>query len=117
MRVALPGVKLMTEKRGGSMRKSKADWSMREWRDYYNKLQDKAYQNYQETGIARYDREFIRYERIVDAFNGYLENKNDQDTERTRRIQNISAYVDKYVHHNSYTRDEVLKMIRDISTF
>ena len=35
------------------MGKSKADWSMREWRDYYNKLQDKAYQNYQETGIAR----------------------------------------------------------------
>lgn len=96
---------------------SRADWSMREWRDYYEKLQQKAYMNYQETGIGRYDREFIKYERIVDAFNGYLDNKNEQDTERTRRIQNISAYVDKYVHHETYSKAEVLKMIQDISTF
>lgn len=96
---------------------SRVDWSMREWRDYYEKLQQKAYMNYQETGIGRYDREFIKYERIVDAFNGYLDNKDSNDSERTRRIKNISAFVDQHIHKETYSKTEVLSMIDVIKTF
>lgn len=96
---------------------SKEDWSMTEWRDYYEKLRQRAYMNYQESGMARYDRQELQYGKIVDAFNGYLKNKEERDSEKMRRIRNINAYVEQHLYKDTYNRNEVLALIRTISTF
>ena len=99
-------------------RRTKENWSMSDWRDYYEALRVKAWRMHQETGESRYDREEWKYSKIVDAFNGYLENKSETDTERIRRKRNINAYADRYVSsRETYSKNEVLKMLRDISTF
>lgn len=49
------------------------DYTMQEWRDYYAEQYRKAEDNYQNSGVARYDRERYRYYKIVEAFDGYLE--------------------------------------------
>lgn len=96
---------------------SKEDWSMTEWRDYYEKLRQRAYMNYQESGMARYDRQELQYGKIVDAFDGYLANKEETDSEKMRRIRNINAYVEQHLYKETYNRNEVLALIRTISTF
>lgn len=73
--------------------------------------------DYQSTGESRYDRRELQYGKIVDAFNGYLENKDERDSERERRIRNINAYADKYVNKDTYSRNEVMELIRKISWF
>lgn len=98
-------------------RRTKEDWSMREWRDYYEKLRARAFWNYQNSGEPRYDREENRYSKIVDAFNGYLENQDEVDTDRIRRKHNIDEYAERHTLKEMYTRNEVLKMLRDVSTF
>ena len=95
----------------------KEDWTMAEWRDYYKGLAQRAYDNYQETGAAKYDSQFLKYDKIVDAFNGYLEHKNENDVARATRMRNIDAYIDRHVTNDSYTRNEVLDMFRDIESF
>ncbi len=50
------------------------DYTMQEWRDYYAEQERKAEDNYQNSGVARYDRERYRYGKIVEAFDGWLEN-------------------------------------------
>lgn len=97
--------------------KHKTDWTLEEWRDYYDKLQKRAYMNYQETGIGRYDNEQFKYSKIVDAFNGYIAFRDEEDKERLRRKRNIDAYASQYVCKDHYTRNEVLKMLRDVSMF
>ena len=51
------------------------DFTMQEWRNYYAEQERKAESNYQNSGVARYDRERYRYGKIVEAFDGYLELK------------------------------------------
>lgn len=55
--------------------KSHNDFTMQEWRDYYAVQELKAERAYQNSGVARYDRERYRYGKIVEAFDGYLELK------------------------------------------
>lgn len=99
------------------MSKRKEDWSLSEWRDYYEKLQQRAYMQYQETGTGRYDSQQYQYSKIVDAFNAYISYRDDEDKERIRRKHNIDAYVDRYVIKETYSKAEVLKMLHDVSMF
>lgn len=94
--------------------KTKEDWSMEEWRDYYEKLAQRAYQNYQESGESRYDREYFRYDTIVKAFNGYLEYKDENDNEKLRRLHNIDAYVAEHIYNDTYTKAEVMRLINAV---
>ena len=99
------------------MSKRKEDWSLTEWRDYYQKLQQKAYMQYQETGTGRYDSEQYKYSKIVDSFNAYISYRDDEDKERLRRKHNIDAYADRCVVNDTYSKAEVLKILRDVSMF
>ena len=98
-------------------RRTKEDWSMSEWRDYYEELRSRAYQMYQESGERRYDQQEYKYSKIVDAFNGYISYKDDEDKERVRRKHNIDAYADRHVYKDTYSKNEVLKMLHDVSAF
>ena len=97
---------------------SKADWNMEQWRNYYEGLRQKAYNNYQESGEKRYDSQEHKYSVIVDAFDGYLENKREVDAAKRRRQTNIDAYIDRYTSSKSdYTRDEVVNLLRGVKDF
>lgn len=96
---------------------NRENWSMTEWRNYYQSLYDDAASKYQETGIARYDSQAYKLDVIITAFNGYLAHKDERDTERTRRLRNIDAFVDRHVTDEAYTRTEVLDLIRQIKQF
>lgn len=68
------------------------DFTMQEWRDYYADLERKAESNYQNSGIARYDRERYRYGKIVDAFDGWLENHKRKQEEAKCQQQKDSRW-------------------------
>ena len=93
---------------------SKWDWGLPEWRDYYDKLAKRAEQNYQSSGMARYDREHHKYTVIVDAMNKAIEHDDERDNDRMRRVYNIEAYFDRYGARDSFTRSDVEKIVRDI---
>lgn len=93
---------------------SKWDWNLSEWRDYYSKLMHRAEDNYQSTGLSRYDREHHKYDVIVEAMNKAIEHDNEADNDRIRRMHNIDAYFDRYGSRDSFTRAEVLRIVQDI---
>lgn len=93
---------------------SKWDWSLSEWRDYYDKLAKRAEDNYQQSGMSRYDREHHRYVVIVDAMNKAIEHDDERDNDRYRRMHNIDAYFDRYGAKDSFSRAEVVKIVQDI---
>lgn len=97
--------------------RTKEDWNMQEWRDYYDRLQQKAYMTYQQTGDPKHDREQFRYSKIVDAFNGYLSYAEEADTERLRRWRNIDAYIERNVLEETYTKAEVKRMLETLKQF
>lgn len=98
--------------------KRQEDFTMSEWRDYYEAKAKKAEYNFQSTGDPRYDRELIKYEAIVDAFNGYLENKNETDDAKRRRQRNIDAYMEQHLYKDElYTRAEVKRFFNAIREF
>ena len=99
------------------MAKKKDEWSMEEWRDYYEGLRQKAYYDYQESGMARYDRREHQYGIIVAAFDGYIDNKKDHDTGWQRRRNNILAYYDKLQGKDTFTLAEVKRILDDVSMF
>lgn len=96
------------------MAKKHEDYSMEEWRDYYNKLYQRNYDNYQQTGDSRYERAYYQYQKIVDAFNGYIEWKKEEDTARKRRFDNFHNFLQNNVLEEKYTRAEVFQLLRKV---
>lgn len=94
--------------------KTKWDWSLAEWRDYYEGLRIKAYNNYQECGENRYDREHHKYDVIVEAFDKAIEHDDERDNAKMRRIHNIDAYMDRFGAKDSFTKAEVMGIINAI---
>lgn len=97
--------------------KKHEDFTMREWRDYYTRLAQKAENNYQMCGEPRFERERIKYEAIVSAFNGYLEHKDEADTAKARRQHNIDEYCKQHLYKDSYSKAEVSRIIGVIREF
>lgn len=95
-------------------RRTKWDWSLMEWRDYYDGLRKKAENNYQESGMARYDREHHKYEVIVEAFDKAIEHDDERDNDRVRRMHNIDAYMDRYGAKDTFTKAELTRIVNDI---
>ena len=90
--------------------------SMEQAREHYDKLRQKNERNFQESGEPKYDDATYRYQMIVDAMDAYLERKEEQDHARHRRHTNVNAYIDRYLSNASktYTRNEVIRMLREV---
>lgn len=101
------------------MAKKKEDWTLEDWRDYYEKLRQKAFDDYQSTGESRFDNRERQYSVIVDAFNAYIDFNNEEDTEKMRRRRNILAYADKLqdMGKTHFTIGEVKKILSEISWY
>ena len=99
------------------MAKKKENWTMSDWRDYYEKLRQKASDDYQSTGDGRYDNREHQYSVIVDAFNGCIAYRDEVDEDRMRRRRNLQAYADKLQGKENFTLGEVKKILDDVSWF
>lgn len=84
----------------------------REWRDYYEKLYQKNYSEYQQCGEPRYDRAQYKYSVIVDAFDAKLELESEREIDIKKRKTNCDAVIDRLAK-SEYSREEVKKYLQD----
>ena len=82
-----------------------------EWLERYEKRYQKAVDNYQNTGEARYDRQVWEYDCICAAFRALIEKKEEQGVDMKKRLANCNWTIEQLINP-SYTREEVIKMLR-----
>lgn len=83
-----------------------------EWIARYERNALKAEDNYQQTGIQRYDSQAYEYRSIVDAFQAMLKQEQNYHDDIRKRTTNCDYIIDRLVK-DSYSRDEVKKLLRD----
>lgn len=81
-----------------------------EWIDRYEKRYQRAYDNYQQSGDARYDSQQYEYRCIADAFEAKLKQEKERGDEIQKRMRNKNYAVDK-LYKDEYTREEVIKLL------
>ena len=84
--------------------------SDREWLEYYEAKYQKAFDNYQSTGMSKYETEAYRYERIVDAFTAKLAKREDkEDLIKQRMVE--CAHVCENLIYTDYSREQVKELL------
>lgn len=89
------------------------DFNSLQWADYYDKLAQKNYMAYQETGENRFDRAQFRYEKIADAFRAKAAQEGDREVDIKKRMTNCDYVIDRLIKGKVYTCEEVSKMLRE----
>lgn len=82
-----------------------------QWLDRYHKRYLKAYRNYQETGMQKYDTQAYEYEVICSAFRAQIEKRAEDNDWHMKRVRNCKAVIDRLVNE-SYTKAEVVELLR-----
>lgn len=93
------------------MRVKQEDWSSDQWAEYYEKLSQKNYMDYQDSGDPRYDRAWHRYERISDAFRAKAREENERGDEMRKRLTNKDGAVARLIPDKSYSYSEVVSLL------
>lgn len=85
-----------------------------DWLDHYEKLRQKAFDNYQTSGEPRYDNALAKYEKICDGFRALIEQKDERDKSINKRIANCNYVIDRLkAHEPNFSFNEVVKLLRD----
>lgn len=84
----------------------------REWLARWEKRRQKAFDNYQSTGIQRYDDYEDECSVVCEALRAYIERQSERTEDTCRRMTNRDWAIDKLVK-GTYTRAEVVKMLHD----
>ena len=82
-----------------------------EWLDYYEKLRQKNFDNYQMSGEQRYDNAEHKYSCICDAFRARIAQEKEREIDIKGRMKNCD-YVISMMVAKTYTREEVIDMLR-----
>jgi phage-related minor tail protein len=90
----------------------KENWSARQWADYYEALEHKNYMTFQETGISRYDNAQRRYGQIAEAFRALDREKNENEVDMKKRMNNCNAAIERLDHGKTYDFDEVSDLLK-----
>lgn len=90
----------------------KSPENAKEWLERYETRYARAFDNYQSTGDAKYDRQVYEYDCICTAFRALIEKKEERNYEIEHRIQNKNWAIDKLCNA-SYTRAEVIKLLNE----
>lgn len=83
-----------------------------DWLDRYEKKRLRAFDNYQSSGEARYDRQELEYSIICDALRAKLDAEHERGEEIKRRMNNKTAVVDR-LGKDEYTRAEVIELLNN----
>lgn len=81
-----------------------------EWLERYEKKYQKAWMNYQSTGMARYDSQSYEYQVICDALRAKLEREKERGDGVKKRMKNMN-YVTERLYKDTYTKAEVVEML------
>lgn len=85
--------------------------------DKYDKLAQKNYMLYQESGEPRYDKANEKYEELADVYRAAYKYQLEEDESRSRRLRNFSYFVKEHVEERdkqSYTKSEVLELMEKV---
>lgn len=85
--------------------------------DKYDQLAEKNFRYYQESGESRYDRAYEKYSELADVYRLALREQQDHDEALSRRLRNISAYIDEHIkvrNKDTYTKKEVIDLAENI---
>lgn len=80
----------------------------------FDKKSEKAFSDYQETGSPSYERTYQKYKDLAEALRVALENDDDRNCDRARRVRNIRDYAERLVD-KAYTKDEVKNLLLEVS--
>ena len=86
----------------------------------YEKLADKNYWLYQESGDPKYDKANEKYSDLADIYRMAYKYQQEEDTDRTRRLRNVSDYIRTHVKErkkDNYTKAEVLELVKTMKQF
>lgn len=81
--------------------------------EYYEGLSKKNYMAYQESGEARYDRAYCKYDRIAEAFRAKAREENEREVDIKKRMTNRDGVIDRLIPGKMYSKDEVEKLLTD----
>ena len=86
----------------------------------YEKLADKNYYLYQQTGEPRYDRAYQNYSELAQVHRMAYKYKIEEDDERTRRLRNMSVFIKEHIEDRfkeQYTKNEVIELAERMKQF
>ena len=81
-----------------------------EWLDRYEKKYQRAWDNYQNSGMARYDSQSYEYQVICDALRAKLKLEGERDDEIRKRMRNCN-HVTENLYKETYTKAEVVDLL------
>lgn len=84
----------------------------------YDVKAEKAFRNYQETGISRYDRERIRHEDLAQALRIAASAKDDHDARVDLRccLADLGYRAQEILNRHTVTVDEAQTLLRDVAS-
>ena len=85
----------------------------------YQKLADKKYYEYQQTGDPRYDRAQTKHEEMADAYRYAYKYLKDVNDDYTHRLNNYRYWVNekRELPKREYTQEEVMELLRQAEQF
>lgn len=94
--------------------------TLKEKIEKYDKLAEKNYMFYQESGEPRYDRAYEKYSELADVYRLALREQSEHDEALARRLRNFSCYIEEHVkkmNKQNYTKGEVLELAENLKHF
>ena len=83
-----------------------------EWLALYEQKYQRAYDNFQQTGMTRFDYQTEEYEIICDALRALAHKRADMADIWAKRRTNCEYIIDS-MRKSEYSRDEVVSMLRN----
>ncbi len=86
----------------------------------YEKLADKNYDIYQQTGESRYLSTYEKYNELADVYRMAFKYKLDHDEAQSRRLSNMSYFIKEHIEKrfkNEYTKNEVIDLANQMKQF
>lgn len=82
---------------------------------YYREQQAKAMERYEETGMRKYADDECLNGLLVNALEKALDKKDAVDRAREKRSKEMHEYIDTKLDKSMYTRDEVARMLKQMT--
>lgn len=83
-----------------------------QWAEYFEAREQKYFDFYQQSGEAKYDRLYYKYQKIAEAFRAKAREEGEREADIQKRMINMQADVDRLLPSKMYSRDEVEKLLR-----
>ena len=86
----------------------------------YEKLAEKNYMFYQQSGEPRYDKAYEKYSELADVYRAAYKYQSEADDSLSRRLGNMSSYIKEHIeclNKQTYTKKEVLRIAEEMKQF